>query len=559
MSAKTPKLKVVKKAAKAKVKRGKQKFRFELSPSKIPIHYKELWESEDFLMGELTTGSITQSTLPLDSYFSSFTYLYSCDYLWLDYSSYIYHIYETRSLTCYLDVCDLNVPKYLKYIELLYQDLLNYYQSFLKVLSRNINKNKLLNTCEWFIYHINRANTNDCLGLKLSLTRQNYSKFQYNDKVSGSVVKNLVSMLEANDNIYVFKGYSLSDNIHKGKNGNKIYSGVTKRANTLLLFRGKGISKYYHPSPLTNDETKKGRVIPEPKALVEVRVESKSKLLIKSEEYPVDWTDKLKESEHVMNELYETLKGSVVSVGGFEIPELIFRRIWIGSLDNYGRVHDNGSFQTKSKEMRKTILIDGEPTKTVDLSSLHPRLLYSMEGIELPYDFDPYPELNIKVDSKRIAKYKKFYELDEYNPLRGLAKISLLILINSSSRVEAKNAIKNKLEKDYRKGMTCQERYMDFIGIPDNLNIDDIIDQLMEHNKPISKYFASGVSGMLMNKDSDIIVETISGLVSKSIAVLPLHDSVTIREDKLDEAIIALECGYRKVTGSLINFKYSVE
>ena len=545
---------------KQKKLRGKIKYRFELSPSKQPTKYKALWDLEDELSKGLYLSDITGVTSLVDSYYSAYTSLYSSDYLWLDYSSYLYSVYELRSLSCYVDIRNTSYIEdiYRLQCDNMYEDLYAYYKDILCRQVVRIDKSKLRNTCTWFVYHLNRANYNSCRGLRLSYDKNFYSTYQKDKYISGRVVQKLIDMLEFNNKLYLFKGYSLKDEVNTSRKGELHYSGTLKTASSLVIFRG-DLSRYYHNSPMTNKSARSFSPKIDSKSLVEVRVKSKSKEIINMEDYPVEWIDTLKESEDILNRHQEKLRNSVISIGGYEIPELIFRRIWIGDIYGHGRLYDNGTFQGKSKEMRKKILIDGFPTVTIDLSSLHPRLLYALEGIEVPEDFDPYPNLNIKVDEKRVNKFKKFYNLETYNPKRALAKVTLLVLLNASSVKEAKEAIFNKIKKDSRKGMTCQEGYMDFLGIPEDIDIYSVIAEVMQHNEKISKYFASGASKMLMNKDSCIIVEAVNMLTQVDQASLPLHDSLTVREDCIEDAVLALKHGYTKVIGSLINFKYDIE
>lgn len=539
-----------------------QKFRFELSPSKVPIFFKRLWDMEDELLKSFTTYGIAGSISPsLSDYFSLYSSTYSTDYLWLDYSQVLYYIYELRSVKCYLGVRHFDYLKevYNVYIDSLYKDLVKYYSDVLKIHSRNIKKDKLKNTCSWFVYHLNRAVDNNSLGVRLSYAKNFYSDCKDDNNVSGRVVQKIVDMLEHNNTIYKFRGYKLLEDIHNNNDGSVSYSGETKAALTLLVFNGSSISKYTHNHKLPNDINK--TFLPErnDSTYVEVRVKSKSKDIIPREDYDMSWLDIIEDSEKVLSKLDNKLRNSTIEICGYEIPELFFRRIWIRDIYNYGRIHDDGGFQTKSKEMRKSIIIDGLPTKTIDLSSIHPRYLYSIEGVDLAEDFDPYPVLNINLDTKRINKFKRFYNIQKYNPVRNLAKVSLLILLNASCRVEARQAILNKLKSENKKGMTYRESSMKYVGIPEDIDIDNVIDQLMSHNEPISKYFATNASSMLMSKDSDIIVSAINKLIQIDCVSLPLHDSLTVREDYVDEAILALKHGYNSVVGSLINFKCEVE
>lgn len=65
------------------------------------------------------------------------------------------------------------------------------------------------------------------------------------------------------------------------------------------------------------------------------------------------------------------------------------------------RVFNNGNFEHGGRHyghwiqeiprgLRKEIVIDGKSTVEIDFSSLHPRLLYGMEGLKLDDNYDPY-------------------------------------------------------------------------------------------------------------------------------------------------------------------------
>lgn len=73
----------VPKPTRNKVEKTKVLGRFEIPPSRQPLRYKALWELEDVLVNEYTTADITGELLL--THYSSFSSLYSIDYLWNDY------------------------------------------------------------------------------------------------------------------------------------------------------------------------------------------------------------------------------------------------------------------------------------------------------------------------------------------------------------------------------------------------------------------------------------------------------------------------------------------
>ncbi|CAM0105183.1 hypothetical protein VPH184E373B_0047 [Vibrio phage 184E37-3b] len=551
-----------------KVTRSKEiKGRFELAPSRQPLRHKAFWQGEDTLMSNIINSHITRDLYqPFHKEFSS---LYSCNYNWLDYSSVLYYIYEVRSLKAYVGIKKVDYLKdiYSKEIQNLYEDFKLYYVEVLGLsLNRisNQNKIKMFNTCVWFIFHINRVSSFNQLGLKLSYWVNFYTDCQENipdeDKIGGKFVQRFTDYLVWSSKAFMYKGYKLKDTYSKSFQG-AYYGGDTKACMSLLVFDFDSMETYLHKNKklknnqLTYIPEKQSQALP----VYEVRKRSGSKETISIRDFEEGWMDKITKTEEVMQKHNKLLGESMVYLGKYQIPELHFRRIWIATVDQYGRIHDDGEFQTKSKKIRKELIIDDERTVTIDLSSIHPRILYTWEGIELGEDFDPYPSLDIKLDSVRLKRYKSFYNLDKYDPIRNLAKVALLILINSNSGVEAKNALRLKLESEKGKLMTRRESEMWYVGIPDDLNIDYVFQKIKDHNKGISKYFTSGVSMDLMNKDSDIILDTIDTLNQVGIVCLPLHDSITVAVSCKDDAKKALSYGYKNVMGTLMNFKCEEE
>ncbi len=543
------------------------KGRFELAPSRQPLRHKAFWEREDNLMSNIINSHITRDLY--NQFHSEFSSLYDCNYNWLDYSSVLYYIYEVRSLKAYVGLKKVDYFKdvYSTQIQNLYEDFKEYYTKSLGLSLDRVsakNKVKMFNTCVWMVFHINRVSSFNQIGLKLSYWVNFYTDCQEGipeeELIGGTFVQRFVDYLVWSGKAFLYKGYKLKDTYKKSFKGS-YYGGGTKACMTMLVFDFEATSRYLHKRKKmkNNNLTFTSELHGKPVPLYEIRKESGSKETISIEDFEGGWMDKVTKTIEVMEQHKKLLGESVVFLGKYQIPEIHFRRIWIANVDQYGRIHDGGEFQTKSKKLRKELIIDNERTVTIDLSAIHPRILYTQENIQLSDDFDPYPILDIELDKVRMNRYKNFYNLDNYNPLRNLTKVALLILINSNNETEAKLALKSKIKEESSKLMTRRESEMWYVGIPEDLDIDYVFSKIKEHNKGITKYFTSGVSMNLMNKDSDIILDTIDTLNQIGIVCLPLHDSVTVAASYKEEAKKALEYGYKNVMGTVMNFKCEEE
>ncbi|MDB4140443.1 hypothetical protein N9746_08060 [Candidatus Thioglobus sp.] len=161
------------------------------------------------------------------------------------------------------------------------------------------------------------------------------------------------------------------------------------------------------------------------------------------------------------------------------------------SFEDGGRFY-HGWWQEIPKRFRKNITIDGKRTVEVDYSSIHFRILYAEQGIDIGDD-DPY-----------IIK--------GYEDRRSQIKIALNIILNAETRVKAINAIANK----------------------DKLNIDkktalEIYKKLEDRHSNIKQYFGSGRGIKLQYKDSQIAEQVMLNLARDNIVCLPVHDSFIVR------------------------------
>lgn len=209
-----------------------------------------------------------------------------------------------------------------------------------------------------------------------------------------------------------------------------------------------------------------------------------------------------------------------------------------------------GSFQNLPLSLRKECTLDmanGEVFKLAELDykALHPSILYCKVGKVIPESFDPYYIKNIwGFDSEE---------------LRSIAKVALLILINSDNYHKALYALKYKMISDQ---FDSDAEGVALESIHNNLDGSDvsyeelakvIIKSIKENNQGIKEFFHSGIGAQLMKTDADIMDYVLEYFLDKDIPVLLVHDSAAIRKDMVEELEQVMYDAYEKTVGTLDN------
>lgn len=509
------------------------KFTFQVNNARKPKKIRQLEESDDNFMRELSNlsdcGYISIGILPLLEYHLESINSLSIKH-WYHNSVSLNYLYDNLSVKGY--------PTFKKeshslshYCDLLYTDFLEYLRD-VRGMSK-IYHSKCYEVCSWFIRHLHRCVKKRKLSITYARDKSSYQdlgasgiKFPYN------TLKNLVDFLEYSGKVKSLTGYA-----HKEDKD-------SIKAMSLLLFIG-DMSRY-----TTIKEIDYGEHVRKPSRFIEIRdPETKEPL-------PLDNfnQEEITRLECITEKSASIMGRDEASINGLVLPELWFKQIFIGSLNKAGRFYDGGQYQQFSKEERKSTVIGGCETVSWDLHSLHPRLLHLREGISLPDNFDPYPNLGIKVDTKVVNKFKDKYNLVKYNPSRNLAKVALLCMINAKSEKAAKDAINYKLYKDRAKiGNRVRECKVKFAGLPKNIDVQAIIDKIKEHNKHIAHWFNKGVGLELQNIDGKIMSFVINGMNEISSYVIPMHDGVVCSVKDKEYVYNLMREGYKYATGSYMN------
>jgi hypothetical protein len=183
------------------------------------------------------------------------------------------------------------------------------------------------------------------------------------------------------------------------------------------------------------------------------------------------------------------------------------------------RVFNNGSFglggrfyggwwQSVPRDLRPYMRINGKPTVEIDYSSIHPRMLYAMEGLEPPED--PY---NIGLDPRFRDAVKQTFNAMINAPSKR---------INPVSSFDA-DAI-GMSWTEFRK--TVQRAF-----------------------SPIAKHFGTGEGIRLQKVDSDILEKVLLHFAEDGIPCLPIHDSVIMHHGHADELEDVMRQAFEEVTG----------
>jgi hypothetical protein len=161
------------------------------------------------------------------------------------------------------------------------------------------------------------------------------------------------------------------------------------------------------------------------------------------------------------------------------------------SFEDGGRFY-HGWWHDIPKRFRKNITIDGKRTVEVDYSSIHFRILYAEQGVDIG-DKDPYI-------------------IEGYEDRRDEIKLALNIILNAETKNKAIYAIFNHDDIDI-----------------DKKTAKDIYSKLEEEHPKIKQYFGSGRGIKLQYKDSQIAEQVMLNLAKSNIVCLPVHDSFIVR------------------------------
>lgn len=521
----------------------KSYYRFEIPSSKLPRKNKELEATDEALYSSSLKVCNVYGNLSLYSNLSSYYYSllsYSKgDPRWYDYSKVLSWLYDNYHVNFYSKGSfKLDIESFTNSLGILEGYLSEYLRSTIKL--KRVSTAKLKVVCRWFCYNLYRTKALSKVVGTYTRNKSNYSK-ELSD-ISYSYTIHLISMFENMGLILSLKGYN--------------YDSLS-RVNSCFIINPRLFDILQVEGDI--EEHFKGQSLGKPESFVKIRYKDEEgrKIDMKTEDIIGQDLLVFELAEKILEEANTLINNATISINGIPVPDVWFTRIFKNTVYEYGRVFDNGQIQTKTKYYRSLIEIDGMKTVTLDIKSLHPRMIMEMKGLKADNDYDPYLSEGIEIDEKLICKFKKFYGLDSYNPVRNLSKVALLCLINAESDESAIKAIREKLHKDYLRKGTRNEDQLLYLGLPKECMSDDFLKdwvyKLKQHNHYISDWLGKGRSGRLQNMDGEIMIKCIEKMSKLGIVGLPVHDAIICAKPQKNIVENIMRESYKEVLGSDFN------
>ena len=236
------------------------------------------------------------------------------------------------------------------------------------------------------------------------------------------------------------------------------------------------------------------------------------------------------------------------------IAEPFLRRIFNTSFEMGGRYYTQmGVIQTMAPEDRLKITVDGRKCCEVDAVALHPSILATRAGINVDYDHYDF-EVPAEIDYEAIEKYKIKYGRDQYNPVRNLNKIAVLLSFNNKTRGAALQSISRKLRDD----ANLPEKDRMYFGV-NFIDINQLYANMANRNLAISESFGSNAGAFLQWLDSAWMERVLGYMIQQNIPAIPVHDSIVCPEDCSDIVVKAMTLAYEQSFGDSYNLKLKVK
>lgn len=221
----------------------------------------------------------------------------------------------------------------------------------------------------------------------------------------------------------------------------------------------------------------------------------------------------------------EAIIGSDIS--GCQVATMV--RYFNQTMQRGGRFTARGdSWQNIARDMRPHVTISDEPTIELDYKTLHPAILYSMAGADLPHDS---------------------YALEGWP--RDLVKLALLVTINAKNIFQAIGAIAHSDGRKYERdeggnpiGFTHDRQLMQVLADPGTPEAEAMAKRLVasvkELHKPIAHFFGKDMGAQLMAIDSRMAEAVMMEMLDQGDVVLPVHDSFLVAASKAEKLEAAM-------------------
>lgn len=389
----------------------------------------------------------------------------------------------------------------------------------------------------WWISNSARALKHKASGFVFSLDKNTYSNSKQG--IGYRKVKSLVDFLEQKGYVDVYKGYVKTWKSVNGKPrpDESVPSCIIFRKRTLDMWEGVDVSYNLWREQEESD-------------LAIIRNRQTKELM------PTRGHKGFKDIKNEVRNMNDGLEGADITFDGKPIADVAYRRIFSGDLEKGGRLYTlGGGVQLLPQHIRASSLkIDGEPVVELDYSAIHPSIcyqqMYNNDGFSIydvmGKDFSPYDaDLSfIKVDNKLKAQWEQLTG-KIHNPRRQLAKLAILIGMNSDDMNSAAWTLGNKVKLDREKDIQDQ----DFYAMSGTNDYGKVLEAVRNHNDFIRDMFFNDGGIMLQNIDSKIMMNIVGAMGEKGHAVLAYHDSVLVKQSAEEDLRNAMLDAWKAILG----------
>ena len=388
---------------------------------------------------------------------------------------------------------------------------------------------------KWFVSNMARAVNKGAKGFRVSLDGHAYTDNKLNIGFRG--VRSLLTFLEEKGYIDIYRGFVIEWKVDNGKR-------VPERAMSSCVVLKKRALDLWNTEYIPN----LWKEI-EDAECVEIKSRERQELL------STKGKNGVKEVRKQMIGYNDSLNGADIKFDGKPIADVEYKRVFLDSMHVAGRIYaQGGGVQLLPQELRSDRLtIDNEPVVELDYSAIHPNICYQ---ILKTYDnfnvkdvmgenFSPYDaDLSFLTVDGDMVKHKESLTGKKHNPLRNLAKIAILVGMNSVDKEQAVGGLSNKIKNDHRKKIEDQ----DFYGIG-KISSQFVLDAVQEHNDWISNKFFSDQGVLLQNTDSKIMMEVVDTMIQKGHTILTYHDSAIVKQSAEDDLRNAMVDAWKAILG----------
>lgn len=390
----------------------------------------------------------------------------------------------------------------------------------------------------WWVSNSARAFKKEANGFVFSLDRNAYSKTTQG--INYRKVKSFIDFLEEKSYIDIYKGYVKSWRMEKGKlvPDESVASCMIFRKRTKEMWENVNTSYNLWKELEDND-------------LAIIRHRETKQMM------PTRGHKGFKDIKSEVKNMNDMLAGASITFDGQPIADVAYRRIFSGDLNSGGRLYTlGGGVQLLPQHIRaSSLMIDGEQVVELDYSAIHPSICYQMmyntDGFSI-YDvmgkeFSPYDaDLSfIKVDGRMKEQWESITG-KTHNPVRQLAKLAILIGMNSNDKNSAAWTLGNKVKIDRAQNNIEDQEFYAMVG---NIDYSSVLEAVQIHNDFISEHFFSDAGITLQNIDSKIMMRIVGSMGTKGHTVLAYHDSCLVKASVEDDLREAMYSAWKTVLG----------